>query len=198
VSTDLVRQKLESTLQSRSLGDILKEKQAERETFLLLDCSGSMDQVVNPQDRSSGRKIDALRTITTKLREELACPQVAFPIANADGGTIDYARLVDWLPEANGSTPLGPAIDYCRDKGARRIILVSDGAPDSEQHALEAARRFGGVIDVCYVGPPGTRGEAFLRELAAACGGQYQTMSLAQPKQIEQKLRGFLTAATQP
>lgn len=194
MSTDLIRQKLESSLQSRSLKSLLEEKHAEKTTYLLLDCSGSMDHPVNPQEPSSPRKIDVLRTITNQLREELGCPQVAFPIATHDGDQIAAARIVDWLPDANGGTPLGPAIDFCTEHGARRIILVSDGAPDPpESRALLAAKNFGGVIDVCYVGPPGTRGEQFLHDLAQACGGQASTLTLAQPKQLETKIRGLLT-----
>ena len=55
-----------------------------------------------------------------------------------------------------------------------RFIVASDGYPDSVVGALTVARTFKSKIDAIYVGPEYERGGAdFLRQLAAAAGGQY-------------------------
>lgn len=182
---DLARQRVEGSLQAGSLAQLVKEREQERGTFLLLDCSGSMDHRTEPGSQT--RKIDALRRLVRDLREQgVRCPLVAFR---------DYkAYFVEAIPEPDGSTPLAEAIAFSRAERGQHLIVISDGAPDSEPKALAEARLFGGPIDVFYVGPPGTRGETFLRELAAASGGRSQTVSLSQTKQLTTAIRGLLTS----
>ena len=61
--------------------------------------------------------------------------------------------------------------------GLASIILISDGCPDSESMTLDVAARFKHKIDTVFIGSTkatvwGTSGEAFLKALAAATGGQ--------------------------
>ena len=182
--SDLARQKVEGTLQAGSLAQLVKERQQEQQTFLLLDVSGSMAHPT--ADESQTRKIDALRRLVRDLQEQgVRCPLVAFS---------DDCRRVTEVPEPGGGTNLAGAIRYGAAAHALHLIVISDGAPDSEQRALTAAQAFGQPIDVFYVGPPGTRGERFLAELAAASGGRAQTVSLSQTKQLASAIRGLLTA----
>jgi hypothetical protein len=152
-----------------------------------------MDQLLEP---GGLKKIESLRSIVAMLRTDLSCPQVAFPIWHDDDSCEDAGFVEVTLPDADGGTPLGPAIAWCKAQGATHLVVVSDGAPDSEPRALQAAKAFGGKIDVIYVGPPGSRGEHFLKELAAMTGGSAETISLREPKQLTSQLRGLLSAPT--
>ncbi len=190
MTTDLVRQRLEGTLKAGSLKDLLRERQAARETHLLLDCSGSMGAPV--QDGSRTRRIDALRTIAADLRDSFRAPQVGFGLSVDDAVSVGF---IQGVPEPNGGTPLHLAIDFSAAHGAKHLIVVSDGAPDSQPDALASAHRFGGLIDCFYVGPASGPGGRFLAQLASVTKGRYQSASLAQPKQLTAAIRGLLTAA---
>lgn len=182
--SDLARTRVEGTLQAGSLAQLVKERQQELSTFLLLDVSGSMDHLV--ERNSQTRRIEALRRLVRDLQEQgVRCPLYAFS---------DRCRRVEVIPEPEGGTELHSAITTCDTAGAQHLILISDGAPNSEPKALAAARAFGKPIDVFFVGTPGERGEAFLHELAAASGGKAQTVSLSQTKQLTSAIRGLLTS----
>ena len=62
--------------------------------------------------------------------------------------------------------------------GLASIILISDGAPDSETEALDVAARFKHPISTVFIGSDkeslwgGGSGKAFLEALARATGGQ--------------------------
>lgn len=51
-------------------------------------------------------------------------------------------------------------------------IVAANGAPDSEEDALQAARRYQHPIHTIYIGPENGHGRAFLTRLARATGGQ--------------------------
>src|SRR3990172_9306655 len=182
--SDLVRQSLERTLQASSLKQLVTERRRKRDTFLLLDTSGSMDQAV--EYGLSTRRIDALKTLVADLKRDLSCPMVAFS---------DAASLIDALPEPQGGTDLAGAIDFCRLQHAVHLIVISDGEPDDGPAALAAATRFGGIIDAFYVGPDGGKGGTFLAQLCVAAHGRYQAVSLAAQQQIANTIRGYLTEA---
>ena len=183
MSEELVRQKLEGNLQAGSLAQLVKERKGEHETWLLLDTSSSMHGYTGGYSQT--RKIDALRVLVRDLSQTLICPMLQF--------ASDCAVVVDGsIREPMGSTNLRLAIDDAQQRGARHLIIISDGQPDSETGALQAARSFAHPIDVFYVGPAGDDGERFLAELARASGGKSQTISLAQTKQLTSAIRGLL------
>jgi len=156
--------RLNRSMSKSSLDDLVKSKT--RRSLLLVDCSDSMSSRLMTGERS----IDALRKIVRKLRESNPVPVAAF---GAMGGAV---ILVDEVPEPCGSTPLHLAIEYGTQQGATHLVVVTDGEPDSETAAFEAARVFGNAIDVFYIGDGGGRGETFARELARRTGG---TMNLS-------------------
>lgn len=181
----VVRDTLHTSLQAGSLASLVKQHQGQQSTMLLLDHSYSMTDPVAPGSRT--RSIDALRTMVTQLKEEMpSLPLVAF------GGA--RAWVVNRVGEPAGGTPLAEALDFARLHHALRVIIISDGIPNSEEGALRAAREFNGPIDVFYVGPRPSRGEDFLKRLALASGGQFQSTTLAQPKQLAAGIRGLLAA----
>jgi hypothetical protein len=82
------------------------------------------------------------------------------------------------LPELGtlgDSTGMARALDYVRSMGLDvagiRLVLVSDGAPDSKEKTLNAAAKFTQRIDTIFVGPEGSPGAEFLAQLAQASGG---------------------------
>lgn len=170
-----------------SLADRIKQHRQAVGTFLLLDCSTSMLDEIAPHERA----IDKLRKVARDLRHDApTVRQVIFPGAD---GSDDAVEISSDIPEPRGMTPLAQAIDYAAARGAVHLIVVSDGMPNSTELALDAAQRAQARIDVCYVGMADGPGEAFLRSLAARCGGQCDTINLA-TKALETKIRGLLSA----
>jgi hypothetical protein len=134
------------------------------------------------------RKIDALRDLVASLKIEhgVEFKQITF------GGEVE---LREDIPEPNGGTPMAQAINMAREYGAKRVVIVSDGAPDSADAVRESAVELACQIDVYYVGPPGGRGEKFLAELAALTGGRFATRDLgAGAKMLTQEVERSLLA----
>lgn len=186
MSADLVKTNLERSLAVTSLDDLVRAKTS-TEAILLLDVSGSMRWPM----RNGKMKIDGLRQAVKEITSEHSdVKMVAF------GGDGDGAiRFVNAVPDPNGSTPLTQAIDFCKDNKAGHLVVVSDGMPDNPNSALEAAARFGGRIDIIFVGNPGEAGEDFLRRLAEATGGTSFTGDLSKPKELGKGIAGLLTGA---
>ncbi len=181
MASDLIRTQLGSTLAVKSLADLVRVK-TPSEHFLLIDVSGSMgDHMRNGKTRISG-----LTDVVNDLRKEGKIRLIAF------GG--EGAYLTDMVPRASGGTPLHQAIDLARTTGAGRAIVISDGQPNDGQAAMDAARAFGGQLDVVFVGDPGEGGESFLRELAQLTGGTEFHGDLSKPKELGAKIAGLLGA----
>jgi hypothetical protein len=167
IATQNAIEKLNKSLAKNSLDDLVKAKT--QRSLLLVDCSGSMGEIVtDPNGDRSIRKIDALRKVVDDLRKTHPVPVAAFGV-RAQG----QVEVVDVVPEPQGGTPLDLAILFGRDQGATRLVVVTDGEPNDESSAFEAARQFGGPIDVFYVGHHYGRGPKFAAELAAMTGGAY-------------------------
>jgi Mg-chelatase subunit ChlD len=183
-ATDLVRtqaalDKLKGSLAKGSLGSLIQSK---RRSLLLVDCSSSMREPI----RSGERRIDALRKVVANLRSTHPVPVAAFP------GTHGV-ELVDSVPEPRGMTPLHWAIEFGTRERANHLVVVTDGEPDSEPAAFEAARAFGGPIDVFFIGDAGTsRGAQFARQLAEATGGTFNLTDLGKPKELGAKITALL------
>lgn len=183
-----VREKL--SLTTGSLADLVKaNKTAHRNTFLLLDCSYSMNEPAGQGGRTS--KMTALRNVVRGLKDEgVRATMVGFGIL---GGTNGVAFITE-VPVAEGGTPLAEGIEFSYAHGADHLIVVSDGEPNDQQRALWAAQQFAGPIDVFYVGQRPSPGESFLQRLATGSGGQCQSVSLSQTKELSSGLRKLLAA----
>lgn len=181
MSNELVR-RMEASLEAKSLTDLVQA--VTDEVFLLIDTSGSMAAQLDVEKRA----IDALRDVVRDIRTQGSCPMIAF------GGPYDMpVRFVDVVPEPAGGTPLAQALQLAKDYGATRVVVISDGAPDGgTEFNLEAARLFGGQIDVVYIGEPGSAGELFLKKLAEATGGSGMGGDLRKPKELTRGIIGLL------
>jgi hypothetical protein len=152
--------KLNKSLAKSSLDDLVKART--RRSLLLVDCSGSMVDTI----RTGERKIDALRKVVDTLRETHPVPVAAFGLRGSNP-----VEVVDNVPEPAGGTPLDLAIDFGAAQGATHLVVVTDGQPNSEDAAFQAAIRFGGQIDVFYIGDGNDYGSVFAQRLAKLTGG---------------------------
>jgi hypothetical protein len=152
-----------------TLAERLQNKQHKRQedTCLLLDVSGSMQNML----LTGEKKIDALKII---IRDFPNVRQFSFsddceerPPTNAQGGTN-----------------MANAFNVVKEAGLRHCILVTDGLPDSRQNALRAAT--GLRIDIIYVGP--LPPPQFLRDLALRAKGALSVENLSIPKQLKEKI----------
>lgn len=171
----------------RSSLDSLVTARTQR-SLLLVDVSGSMSDTFRDGE-GIVRKIDKLRTIVETLQTTHPVPVAAFGI-NGYG-----VELVERIPEPSGMTPLHKAIDFGRIQEATHLVVVTDGQPDDAEAALNAAKFFGGKIDVFYIGSPGTAGAAFCEKLAKLAGGSCGVTDLTgEPKKLAAGIAGLLTA----
>jgi Mg-chelatase subunit ChlD len=153
-----------------------------RRSLMLVDCSGSMSDLT----KTGERKIDALRKVVTELRTTHPVPMAAF------GSRGRHVELVETIPEPSGMTPLDDAINFGREQGANHLLVITDGQPDSESRALDAAIAFGGVIDVFYIGDGHDSGSRFSAELAKRTGGSVNLTDLVEQKALAGKIAGLL------
>lgn len=184
-SEALLKKSLEKSLRVTSLSDLVRVKTGE-EVTLLLDVSGSMGDHL----RNGKTRIEGLREVVQGIQSKRPVKMIAF--GGSDGGAYDVTSI----PFAAGGTPLHSAIDLAKLKGVPRVIVISDGIPDSPSASIASAKAFGGQIDVVYVGDPGERGEEFLKSLAESTGGTEFHGDLSEPKSLTGKIMGLLNAGT--
>lgn len=188
-SLDTVKTKLATTLKAGSLASLIQAKKAERLTFLLIDCSSSMNGGTGEYGGPS-RMRGLANVVQTLHSDGLRPPMVGFGLNHSD----PIAFVTDVPGQGIGGTPLAQAITFAHQHNAGHLIVVSDGEPDDANAALWAADAFGGPIDIFFVGTPGGSGERFLQQIARATKGQCQSVSLAQPAQLTAGIRGLLAA----
>jgi len=176
-----ITDQLTKTTQRSSLDELVAAKT--KRSLLLVDCSGSMADLIE----GSARKIDKLRRVVETLKQTHPVPIAAFGL---NSGVVE---LVELIPEPQGLTPLHNAIRFGRVQEANHLVIVTDGEPDSREAALEEARRFGGPIDVFFVGREGASGAAFCAQLARLTGGSCGVTDLTgEPKKLAAGIAGLL------
>ena len=155
-------------------------------TFIGCDASGSMNESTETQGE---RRIDALKGIVYGLRSQ----HHNFRIIIFESNVYE----ADVIPEPTGGTNMAALFDYAREQGAKHLIVVSDGCPDSASHALAAARKLvdSGCkrIDVFYVGPKGAYAQGaqdFMQSLAKLTGANINSVSFGE---LENKVKLALT-----
>lgn len=143
---------------------------ARGDLLILADISASMKD-----GAGAARKIDS-------LRESLASVLVDAPHASiaAFGSQVTVLPAGAPLPEPAGGTALHLGLEKAGPY--RRVLVISDGEPDSESDALRVAARIvaGGTrIDTLFVGADTDRaGIAFMRRLADAGRGTALTVDI--------------------
>lgn len=169
-----------------SLSEIAQKLKQERkpQTLLLIcDVSGSMATRDCPGGR---RRIDVLKEALCDFRDAVIV------IFSSNAFLISSPDL---LPEPGGTTNMAAAIREARLRAVgKRIVLLSDGEPDSESDALAEAQFLRQPISTIYCGPPGGPGEEFLRRLAQITGGKFGEIPPAESTRhaLVEKIRGVL------
>jgi len=153
-----------------------------RRSLLLLDCSGSMGDIVR---RTNERRIDALRRCMRALRTTHNVPMAAF-------GGYRQVEVVEDAPEPTGTTPMADAIHFGREQGANHLVIITDGGPNSEAETFDAAARFGNPIDVFFIGDTRDHGLTFARELARRTGGTFHHADISETKALTSTIAGLL------
>lgn len=181
----LITSALNKSLTIKTLDDLVRVRTSEVR-FLVCDASSSMNCLM----RNDQRRIDGLKEVVRQVKEKAAVRLVVF-----DG---NGARLVDnTVTEPYGGTPLHEGIRMAKLHGASSCVVISDGEPDSETRAMEAAREFGGRIDVVFVGSEGDYGRLFLRRLAESTGGTESTGDLADSGATSGAIIGLLSSGAE-
>ncbi len=158
------------------------------EVLVLIDQSGSMSAKDAPGGKS---RFDAADSELLRLQKQ----------HYGQVGVISFSTDVKFCPGGlpgrdGGGTDMAAALDFARvADSASKIVLISDGEPDSQRATLQAARRYKHPIHTIYIGPEDDRdgGRAFLERLAAATGGR--TFQSAAPGLLGQGVETLLLTA---
>lgn len=154
------------------------------ETVILADISISMDSIA----WGGQRKIDILRSAVRLAREARDARLFVFSAET---------REVEDIPDSTeANTALHTALERVAALDPGVTLVICDGVPDDRARALEAAKKFRGVIDVLYIGPESdTQAIAFMRKLASVAGGDirtYDVLMLGDAQQMRAQIAGLL------
>lgn len=147
----------------------LAETWAGCEVMVICDGSGSM---MSGDSRHGHSRFETLEEEVRRIQEQNP-GKIAI---------VSFSDTVMWNPDGNpyyygGMTNMVAALEFARkvDGAGVRIILISDGEPDSKSETLRVAKTFQTKIDTIFVGAEDdTRGRNFLSDLAEATGGTHQ------------------------
>lgn len=181
----LVRTALSQSLAITSLDDLV-QRRTNDVRYLVCDCSSSMNTPV-AYGKNDQRRIDQLRSVVRQVCDQV--PLVKVVVFDGQG-----ARLTDKPSEPYGGTPLHEGLRMAKAHGATACVVISDGEPDSEQRAMDAAREFGGRIDVVFCGGEQDYGRLFLRRLAEMTGGTEMLDDFTSVQNTTKSVIGLLTA----
>ena len=137
----------------------LDDADVRKKRRFLLDVSGSMNDEIHDV-----RKIDSLRDVMDK-----------YPDAQKICFSNGVSECQD-IPEPGGGTDLARALRFIKSKISplpERIVVISDGEPDSRSDAKAEAAKLGLPIDIIFIGDEESSGEWFMEELAQQTGGEH-------------------------
>ena len=137
--------------------------EASNEVVILADVSSSMAEHAGAKTKEELLH-DALRQVTAQFTH---LRLVAF------SSTAQEVPDVAHMPLPSGGTALHLALFEAARFKPGQTVVISDGQPDSEQMALDAAATLTGTIDVIYCGPDSdSKAIEFMQRLARANGGR--------------------------
>lgn len=168
-------------------GKSIAESFVNADAIIIVDTSSSMSQ----HDSRGG-----------KSRYEVACEELKNLQASLPGklALLSFSDSVMFCPNGipfnyESMTDLAKALKFAKMgdlESGMRFIVISDGEPNDENEALKVAKTYKNKIDTIYVGPEGGDGQAFLKRLAKASGGQ--SVTSAQVKELASTVKHLLTA----
>jgi len=165
------------------------------EAVILVDVSSSME-TADAGDGDREQRVAVARREVAKLQKRMP----------GKLAIVNFNHDASWSPEGrienpSGSTNVAGALEYVQellgDAGAAgiKVVVVSDGEPDSAEAALEEAGKLaakGAVINTVYCGPDRGLGKGFLTRLAAAGKGEFGEAVLV--KALENAIVKLLSA----
>jgi Mg-chelatase subunit ChlD len=159
----------------RTTGAGLAKSWLKVEAVILVDVSSSME-TADAGDGDRERRVAVARREVAKLQKRMP----------GKLALVNFNHDASWSPEGRienpaGSTNVAGALEYVADLLGRgtqgiKVVVVSDGEPDSAEAALEEAAKLaakGASISTVYVGPDRGLGKGFLTRLAAAGKGEF-------------------------
>jgi hypothetical protein len=168
-----------------SLRDMLTRKNAKR-VCLALDVSGSMGTICANGNRAIDNLHEAVKDLPPVVSFAFGC----FHHSGQDVQRFDNQTQVPH--QAGGGTPLAQALEMAKIEGFTRVVVVTDGQPDSKEAAFRAAQ--GLQIDAIYIGDPPV--PAFLQQLCNQTGGSFagnvSINSVDFVDELESGIRGLL------
>lgn len=180
---DIVRRAAENRVEGPASRIRARFEGASDNILVVADCSGSMDEPIGALTLS---KYEHLKlALSDVLRHHPKIRIIAFSY---------MAKEVtpDLLPHPCGGTDLAGALTYAAKFTPRKTVVISDGLPDDERAALEAAQTLTGSIDTIYCGPDGHPALDFLRQLSRDTGGT--SVQWDGYREISTMIRGLLPA----
>lgn len=132
-------------------------------TIVLIDRSGSMDEVDYGQSRYR-RAANELAKLQSSNEGKIAVVAFDHEATFCPSGVS---------PQPRGGTYIGKALEYVQiaDGVVDQFVVISDGDTWDQQETLQIARSFSTPIHTIFIGPEGSDGEAFLKQLAKVRGG---------------------------
>lgn len=156
--------------------------------FVMVDVSGSMDQGDAGND---------------KTRYDVACEQLE-KLQNGKPGEIAvgaFSNNANFCPSGipirqSGMTNMAAALKMMltADNTDIRLVLISDGEPDSESATLKVAAKFKSKIDTIFVGSETGYGRDFLKRLAASTGGVSAVNEISQLNLLSENITRLIAA----
>jgi len=156
-----------------SLGYLEQQGKSIAESFLNVDAIVMIDISASMRERDCQNgemrhtvACDELRRLQRQIPGKLAIIEWATGHAFVPGGAPSSPD--GW------STNMAGVLEFVKqaDDTGIKLILISDGEPDSEDTTLDIAQTFKSKIDTVYIGREGGRGADFLRKLSALTGGK--------------------------
>lgn len=152
---------------ARTQGTTLAESFLSCDAVVIVDTSASMNVCDVGEDRTRSRYLaacDELRKLQEAMPGKVAVVSFSGSTEFCPGGVPRYI---------GSTTDMTGALQFVKiaDGTGIKLILISDGEPDSPSETLKVARTFTTKIDTIFIGPEGSEGARFLRELSEATGG---------------------------
>lgn len=180
---DIIRRAAESKIEGPFAKLKKRMANASSEIVVLVDTSDSMSERVGNLNM---RKCEHMKIA---LKEVLKYyPKIRIISFGTLVREVDHP---DHLPPPSGGTPLAKALMLAQKFRPRKTIIISDGCPDNQTTAKEAADELTGVIDSVYCGQENHPAADFLESLCKGAGGARFTWD-GYRGEISSVIRGLL------
>ena len=170
---------------ARSQGQTLAEAFLSCDAVVIVDTSASMNVCDVGEDRTRSRYLaacDELRRLQESMPGKVAVVSFSGSTEFCPGGIPRYIGSTTAMQDALAFVKIA-------DGTGIKLILISDGEPNSPSETLRVARTFTTKIDTVFIGQPGSPGAEFLKQLSAATGGIATTQKTSELHKLGSTVR---------